>query len=859
MATQIKDELQSSVAVAIEPASSIALPGARKLTLAVSGMTCASCVRHVERGLAKLVGVSTASVNLATEQAEVSYDPAAVTIEQMIEKVTQIGYGARVLYEEQARPGSNESATAQQLELRIGGMTCASCVRHVERALSKVAGVEAASVNLATERATVSYDPSRIGVDELQAAIEKAGYTAVLLAADHEIGGEAAAAQEADSQQERNHLRRDLIFAAALTIPIFVISMFLMEPLYNLLGVWLNYLLFAITLPVWLGSGWRFHRSAVQNIRHGNANMDVLVSIGTTAAFLYSAYNTFFAPATMSGMGMAASHVYYDTTAVIVTLILLGRYLESAARRRTTEAVKKLAGLQAKTARVLRRGDWLEVPLGEVLPGDLLLVRPGERVPTDGVVAEGRSAVDESMITGESLPVDKVAGAKVYGATINREGALQVRATAVGRRTVLAQIVRLVEEAQGSKAPLQDLADKVAGVFVPIVLVVAALTFLGWLLIGGNLAAAVINAVAVLVIACPCAMGLATPTAIMVGTGRGAQAGILVKGGRSLEAARSLTAIVLDKTGTVTEGKPSLTDVRTYNGYDEAAALSIAVAVERNSEHPVAQAVVAGAQARSTASSLSSSDFVALPGLGVQATVGGQPVLVGSPTLISEQGISLDHDLLTYLHALQAEGKTVLLLAVGGKLAALLAVADTIKPQAAIAVAEMKRLGLKVVMLTGDNQRTAATIARQAGIDEVVAEVLPSQKAAEVRRLQAAGYKVAMVGDGINDAPALATADLGVAIGTGTDVAIAASDITLVGGDLRLVATAIALSQATVRAIKGNLFWAFLYNVVGIPLAVLGLLNPIIAAGAMAFSSIFVVGNSLRLRGVKLTAADKQA
>jgi len=774
--------------------------------------------------------------------------------------VTQIKDELHSLVAVATEPASGTAVpTAQQLELRIGGMTCASCVRHVERALSKVAGVETASVNLATERATVSYDPSRIGADELQTAIEKVGYSAVPLAADHEIGGEAAATQEAASQQERNHLRRDLIFAAALTTPIFVISMFLMEPLYNLLGAWLNYLLFAVTLPVWLGSGWRFHRSAIQNIRHGNANMDVLVSIGTTAAFLYSAYNTFFAPATMSGMGMAASHVYYDTTAVIVTLILLGRYLESAARRRTTEAVKKLAGLQAKTARVLRRGDWQEVPLGEVLPGDLLLVRPGERVPTDGVVAEGRSAVDESMITGESLPVDKVAGTKVYGATINREGALQVRATAVGRRTVLAQIVRLVEEAQGSKAPLQDLADRVAGVFVPIVLAVAALTFLGWLLIGGNLAAGVINAVAVLVIACPCAMGLATPTAIMVGTGRGAQAGILVKGGRSLEAARSLTAIVLDKTGTVTEGKPSLTDVRTYNGYDEAAALTIAVAVERNSEHPVAQAVVAGAQARSAATSLSSSDFVALPGLGVQATVGGQPVLIGSPTLISEQGISLDHDLLTYLHTLQAEGKTVLLLAVGGKLAALLAVADTIKPQAAIAVAEMKRLGLKVVMLTGDNQRTAATIARQAGIDEVVAEVLPSQKAAEVRRLQAAGYKVAMVGDGINDAPALATADLGVAIGTGTDVAIAASDITLVGGDLRLVATAIALSQATVRTIKGNLFWAFLYNVVGIPLAVLGLLNPIIAAGAMAFSSIFVVGNSLRLRGAKLTTTDKQA
>ncbi len=852
MATETKEKSFAPIQLGVRPpldgsavatTPTIAAPGSYKLTLGVTGMTCASCVRHIERGLGKLPGVSQVGVNLATEQAEVSYDPAQVNATQMVSAVTGIGYGATVLHEEQ--PQEDEAETApQQIEMAIGGMTCASCVRHVERALLKSAGVETASVNLATERATVTYNPLTASPDDLARAVEGAGYTATPLSAEGERGDQTNV-QEVALEREQHKLRNDLIIAAILTVPVAFISMFLMGVNIPFFSQNVDYILLALTIPVWAYSGWRFHRGAVKNLMHGNANMDVLVSLGTTAAFLYSVYNTFFIPHS----GMSSAPVYYDSTAVIVTLILLGRYLESSARHHTADAVKKLAGMQAKTARVLRRSVEQEIPLGEVLPGDTMIVRPGEKVPTDGVVAEGKSAVNEAMITGESLPVDKQPGDKVYGATINQEGVLYIRATAVGRRTLLAQIVRLVEEAQGSKAPLQDLADRVASVFVPIVLGIAALTFIGWLVFSGDVSHALINMVAVLVIACPCAMGLATPTAIMVGVGRGASAGILVKGGRSLEQARNLTTIVLDKTGTLTEGKPKLTDLATYNGFSEADALAYAAAIERNSEHPIARAVMEGATAYAADSGLKAGDFSALPGMGVQAQVDGHAVLLGAPRLMVEQGV--DSSAANIL-AWEQQGKTVILLAVDGKLAAAIAVADTLKSNAAQAVVGLKRIGLKVVMLTGDNQATANTIASQAGIDTAIAEVRPDQKAVEIKRLQDAGEKVAMVGDGINDAPALATADLGVAIGTGTDVAIAASDITLVGGDLSKVAIAIALSRATVRIIKGNLFWAFIYNVIGIPLAVAGLLNPMIAAGAMAFSSVFVVGNSLRLRSAKI-------
>ncbi|PZS01765.1 MAG: cadmium-translocating P-type ATPase, partial [Candidatus Chloroheliales bacterium] len=749
--------------------------------------------------------------------------------------------------EEQAKVQQDEQS---QIELAISGMTCASCVRHVERALNKVPGVSRAAVNLATERAAVAYDPRLVGLDELQTAVEKIGYGAAPLAAERELGADANAEQKAAQQEESRKLRGNLIFAIALTVPVLIISMFLMGTNIPFFSANINYILLILTLPVWLVCGWRFHSSAVKNIIHGNANMDVLVSIGTTAAFAYSVYNTFFSTRPMSAMGMSSpGAVYYDTTAVIITLILLGRYIESSARRRTTDAVTKLIGLQAKSARVLRRGVEQELPLSAVLVGDTLVVRPGEKIPTDGVVIEGRSAVDEAMMTGESLPLDKQPGDKVYGATMNTQGILYVRATAVGRKTLLAQIVRMVEEAQGSKAPLQDLADKVASVFVPVVLGIAALTFIGWLAFSGDLPRALINTVAVLVIACPCAMGLATPTAIMVGSGRGAAEGILIKGGTSLERAREVTAIVLDKTGTVTAGKPQLTDVATFNGYSENDALGLAAAIERNSEHPLARAIVEGAGERGVTSLPKSQDFIALAGMGVRASVDGHSVLLGTRKLMQEYGVDIS---LEGIETWESAGKTAMLMAVDGKLALALAVADTIKPEAAEAVREFKALGLKVTLLTGDNRLTAEAIARQAGIAQVISEVLPDQKAAEVKHLQAAGEKVAMVGDGINDAPALAQADLGVAIGSGTDVAIAASDITLVGGDLRKVATAIGLSHATVRTIKGNLFWAFIYNVIGIPFAMLGFLNPMIAAGAMAFSSIFVVTNSLRLRSAKL-------
>ncbi len=823
------------VAEAAPPCTSVpATEGANQVTdLAIEGMTCASCVAHVEKKLTRLPGVAAASVNLATEKARVSYDPASVTVPQLVGAVESAGYRARPLAAPPVPAAVATSGEAWQ-ELAISGMTCASCVARVERKLGKVEGVRSAAVNLATERATVAYDPSRVKVARLIGAVEAAGYGATPVVED--ASAEDGVVEETRRARALARRRTTLLSAAALCAVILILAM--APPLMMFPTVQThNYLLALLTLPVWAIVGWSFHRGALINLRHGAANMDTLVSLGSTAAFVYSV---------VAMIALPGQYVYFDTAALIITLIYLGKYLEAAAKGRTGEAIKALMGLQPRTARVIRNGQERDLPIAQVVSGDMLLVRPGERVPVDGVVTGGESAVDEAMITGESLPVQKGAGDPVIGATVNGMGLLHVEATRVGRDTVLAGIVRLVEQAQGSKAPVQRLADRISSVFVPIVLVLATLTFLGWLLTGHAFAQALIPAIAVLVIACPCALGLATPTAIMVGTGRGAREGILIKGGESLERIQALRSIVLDKTGTVTMGKPTVTDVVALADLPDSDVLRLAAGVERGSEHPLGAAVVRGAEERGLALPPLPTAFRSITGGGVEGLVEDRAVLVGSRRLLGERGIVAD-SAETRLQALESGGKTALLVAVDGRLVGLVAVADTVKDGAAEAVRQLRALGLDVTMLTGDNRRTAEAIGRIAGIERVIAEARPEEKAAEVARLQGRGQVVAMVGDGINDAPALARADVGIAMGTGTDVAMAAADITLVGGDLRTIPRAIALSRATMRVIRQNLFWAFFYNVILIPLAAVGVITPIFAAAAMALSSVTVVSNSLRL------------
>jgi Cu+-exporting ATPase len=719
-------------------------------------------------------------------------------------------------------------------ELAVEGMTCASCVRRVERALGKVAGVQGAAVNLATERAAVTVDAaSGPTLDELVAAVERAGYGArPIVPEDAGEGG------TRDDEQERR--RRELwlrygklALGVALSLPVAIIAMFFMEMRYR------DYVLLALTLPVWLVVGWDFHRGTLRAARHLTANMDTLVSVGATVAFIYSVVATF-----------SGRDPFYDTTALIITLIYLGKVLEAVARGRAGNAIRALMSLGARDARVVRRGVELDVPVAAVVPGDVVVVRPGEKVPVDGVVLEGRSALDESMITGESLPVERGPGDPLIGATINRHGLLRMRATRVGRETQLAQIVRLVDEAQSSKAPVQRLADRIAGVFVPAILGIALITFCGWLLAGFGFTAAMVAAVAVLVIACPCALGLATPTAIMVGSGRGAERGILLRGGESLERVRTVDTLVLDKTGTLTTGRPAVTDVLPLPGIGDDELLRLAATVERGSEHPLGQAIVRCAEERGLDLPAQVAGVEAAPGGGVRGAVEGRIVLAGSPRWLSSEG--LDPAAADELfERIAAQARTVVGVAAGGRLIGAIGIADTLKPEAADAVRSLRRLGLDVVMLTGDNRRTAEAIAGQAGIERVLAEVRPQEKALEVRRLQDEGRSVAMVGDGINDAPALAAADVGVAMGTGADAAMAAADITLVQGDLRLVPAAFELSRATMRVIRQNLFWAFAYNLVLVPLAIVGKINPIFAAVAMALSSVTVVSNSLRLRGTR--------
>jgi len=809
-----------------------------RVVINVGGMTCASCAAKVEKALQKLPGVENAAVNFASEKASVELRPGEADIENIVSAIEGLGYRARL----------------EKAVFEVEGMTCASCVARVEKALSEVAGVVGADVNLATERATVTYNPEETDFGAMARAVDAAGYKL----REPMEGEEGLDRERKRRERETRLLRIKLIYSAASAVAILVISMLGMYiPGLKSISLHTRFIiLFIIATPVQFWPGLTFYRGAFKAARHGTTDMNTLIAVGTTAAYLYSVVATFF-PSFISGTGLELS-VYYDASASIIALILLGRFLEARAKGRTSEAIRRLLDLQAHTARVIRDGEELDVPVEEVRVGDIVTVRPGEKIPVDGVVTEGRSAVDESMLTGESLPVEKGPGDEVTGATVNGTGSFLFRVARVGSDTVLAQIIRLVEEAQGSKAPIQRLADKVASVFVPVVVGIALLTFLAWLLAGPSPSFnfALLNFVAVMVIACPCALGLATPTAIMVGTGKGAELGILIKGGEILETAGRLNVVIFDKTGTLTWGKPEVTDVVPAAGKGEDELLSLAASVERGSEHPLAETLVEAAKSRGI-SLYDVHDFQALPGRGVVARVNGEEVRLGNAALMSESGVDLA-GIEARAEELSRQGKTIVYALYGGEFRGFVAVADTLRPMAEEAVRSLKKMGVEVAMISGDRRSTAEAVAREVGVDRVLAEVLPADKAAEVARIQSEGKVAAMVGDGINDAPALAQADIGIAIGTGTDVAVEASDITLISDDLRKVATAIHLSRSTLRTIKQNLFWAFIYNVIGIPLAagvlypIWGvLLSPIYAAAAMAFSSVSVISNSLRLRRFK--------
>jgi Cu+-exporting ATPase len=737
------------------------------------------------------------------------------------------------------------------IEVFIEGIVCASCVQKIESALLDKKGVLKAAVNLATGKARVEYLPTEIDIEEIWATIESAGYKVIKFSGEIDEDFERKA-----REKEYKNLRRKFFIGLAFSVIIFVGSSPHFFPwIPSLLN---NYvLLWALTTPVQFWIGGQFYRGAWGAFKHRNADMNTLIAVGTSAAYLFSVAAT-VVPSFFKAGGLMPD-VYFDTSAVIITLILFGRILEARAKGQTSEAIKKLIGLQPKTARVIREGREMDIPVKDVAVGDIVVVRPGEKIPVDGIVTKGKSAVDESMITGESMPVKKETGAEVIGATINKTGSFEFRATKVGKNTALAQIIRLVQEAQGSKAPIQRLADVIAGYFVPIVISIAILTFVAWFDFGPKpaLTFALLNFVAVMIIACPCALGLATPTAVMVGTGKGAENGILIKGGESLETAHKVTTIVFDKTGTLTKGEPDVTNVIALTPFSEDEVLKFAAAAERSSEHPLGEAIVRKAQ-ESAFILPEAKNFLALEGLGVEAEIDDRSVLIGNEKLMEQRGV-VSSPLFEKARALSLEAKTPVYLAVDGQPAGLLAIADPLKDDSPMAVERLKRLGLDVVMLTGDNRRTAEAIARKAGIGRVIPELMPADKVEEIKRLQEAGKKVAMVGDGINDAPALAQADIGIAIGSGTDVAMEAADITLIKEDLSGVANAIELSQRTIRTIKQNLFWAFIYNTIGIPVAAgvlypfFGiLLNPILASAAMAFSSVSVVSNSLRLRRVRL-------
>ncbi|WP_164198021.1 heavy metal translocating P-type ATPase [Stenotrophomonas maltophilia] len=816
------------------PITSDARATAAAISLPIEGMTCASCVGRVEAALAKVPGVDSVSVNLATERADIRLASPVDRI-ALIQAVEKVGY----------------DVPAGTVELAVEGMTCASCVGRVEKALKAVPGVTEATVNLATERATVR---GVAAVADLIAAIEKVGYEANPVDTGAQADEEAAEKKDA----ERAELKRDLTLAAVLALPVFVLEMGshmipgMHEWVASTIGIQQSwYLQFVLTLLVLAIPGWRFYEKGFPALFRLGPDMNSLVAVGTAAAFGYSMVAT-FAPSLLPA---GTVNVYYEAAAVIVALILLGRFLEARAKGRTSEAIKRLVGLQAKEAHVLRDGRIVDIPINDVAQGDIVEVRPGERVPVDGEVTEGRSFVDESMITGEPIPVEKAEGTTVVGGTVNQKGALTLRATAVGGQTMLAQIIRMVEQAQGSKLPIQAVVDKVTLWFVPAVMLAAVLTFLVWLVFGPSpaLSFALVNAVAVLIIACPCAMGLATPTSIMVGTGRGAEMGVLFRKGEALQLLKDAKVVAVDKTGTLTEGRPVLTDLEIADGFDRNQVLAKVASVESRSEHPIARAIVESAVEGGIALP-TMTDFDSVTGMGVRATVDGARVEVGADRFMRELGLDVSGFART-AERLGNEGKSPLYAAIDGRLAAIIAVADPIKSSTPAAIAALHQLGLKVAMITGDNARTAQAIAKQLGIDEVVAEVLPEGKVEAVRRLKATHGQIAYVGDGINDAPALAEADVGLAIGTGTDVAVESADVVLMSGNLQGVPNAIALSKATIGNIRQNLFWAFGYNTALIPVAAgvlypaYGvLLSPIFAAGAMALSSVFVLGNALRLR-----------
>ncbi|MBG9565373.1 heavy metal translocating P-type ATPase [Brevibacillus agri] len=793
----------------------------RSATLNIEGMTCASCAIRIEKGLAKMEGVKQANVNYAIERATVTYDPSKVDVTALQAKVNDLGY----------------KVSTERVDLDVTGMTCAACAARIEKGLKKLPGVIDANVNLTMERATVHYNPGEISPGQMIEKIKNLGYGA--------SQREETGIKEDERGKEIKIQKTRFFVSAALSLPLlytmvahlglpgFYMPHFLMNP-------WVQ---FTLATPVQFIIGWPFYRGAYKALKNGSANMDVLVALGTSAAYFYS----FFA-----SLAGRTDKLYYETSAVLITLIILGKLFEALAKGRTSEAIKKLMGLQAKTATVIRDGKEMVIPLEEVVVGDSILVKPGEKIPVDGVVKSGTSAVDESMLTGESVPVDKKAGDPVIGATINKNGVLTIEATKIGKDTALAQIIKVVEEAQGSKAPIQRMADKISSIFVPIVVGISVITFIVWyfFLEPGNFTAALEPAIAVLVIACPCALGLATPTSVMVGTGKGAELGILFKGGEHLEAAHKLNTIILDKTGTITKGEPSLTDVIALGNNSELDLLTLVASAEKNSEHPLAQAIVKGAEARGVTLS-PVTNFEAIPGFGLQAQVNDQRLLIGTRKLMKRYDIDTS-SVENQMQHLEDQGKTAMLVAINGALSGVVAVADTLKESSKEAIAQLKNLGLEVVMITGDNQRTARSIAQQVGITQVRAEVLPEDKAKEVEAFKQQGKKVAMVGDGINDAPALATADVGMAIGTGTDIAMEAADITLMRGELTSIPQAITLSHKTMQNIKQNLFWALFYNSVGIPIAAAGLLAPWVAGAAMAFSSVSVVLNALRQKRVKI-------
>lgn len=812
--------------------NSVAKGAGKTVSLPITGMSCASCAAKIEKGITGLSGIITASVNFATEKISITYDPEMVHLNDFVKTIKELGYGAGV----------------ESVAISVRGMSCATCVQKVTKALNRVEGVVSASVNFAAERADINYLPTVATLEDLMDAIREAGYEPLPQAKEEDL-------LERDARikrEELSKLKRKFIFAAAVSVPVMIGTMADILPwVPDFLAS--NILLLILATPVQFWSGWQFYRGAWAALKHFSADMNTLIAVGTSSAYFYSAAVTFF-PDFFASRG-AHHAVYFDTATVIIALILLGRLLELRARGQTGEAIKKLIGLKAKTARVIRQGTEVDVPATDVLVGEIIVVRPGEKIPVDGVITEGFSTIDESMISGESLPVEKKAGDEVIGATMNRTGTFRFRATRVGKDTTLSQIVKMVEQAQGSKPPIARLVDVIAGYFVPAVIALAILTFVIWYAFGPEpaLSFALLNFIAVLIIACPCAMGLATPTSIMVGTGKGAENGILIRGGESLETAHKLDTIVLDKTGTLTKGQPSVKGITPLSGSTAEEMIFFAASAEKGSEHPLGEAIVR----RAVELGIKPADpagFEALPGRGIQATVQGNEVLLGNEMLLSEKGIDVA-PARREAERFSDEGMTPVFLAVGGRLAGTIAIADTLKENSKEAIEAFKRLKLEVVIITGDNKRTAKAVAGELGVKRVLAEVLPQDKAREVKKLQDEGRKVAMVGDGINDAPALAQADVGIAIGTGTDVAMEASDITLIGGDLRSIVTAIALSRATIRNIRQNLFWAFIYNILLIPVAAGALypafgilLNPMFAAAAMGLSSVSVVSNALRLK-----------